>query len=145
MRDEQLLLARRHGDPMTVAGPHDHLRHRRVPLPSETKGRRRLLALWSAVSTSLLLVVIMVVVLESGWTVTSVGVEAVLVLLGIEALARKQLLRFALILVAFVVVGFMAIAITTRLIEDWRVVVAGIVGLAAAALLFLNVRELLRD
>lgn len=104
-----------------------------------------MLALWSAVSTSLLLVVIMVLVLEPGWTVTSIGIEAVLVLLGIEALARKQFLPFAFILVAFVVVGFLAVAITTRLIEDWRVVVAGIVGLAAAALLLLNVRELLRD
>lgn len=73
----------------------------------------------------------------------AIGVEAMLVLLGVKALARKQLLRFALILAAFVVVGFLAVAITTRLIEDWRVVVSGVVGLAAAVLLFLNVRELL--
>ena len=104
-----------------------------------------MLALWSAVSTSLLLVVIAILVLRPGLTVTGIGIEAVLVILGIEALARKQLFRFALILVAFVVVGLVVVALATRLIEDWRVVVASFVGLAAAALLFLNVRELLRD
>ena len=57
LRDQQLLLGERLGRPPAAAGPHDHLRHRRVPLPTETTGQRRVLAIRSAVSTSVVLVV----------------------------------------------------------------------------------------
>ena len=133
LRDEQLLLTRRLGQPAPLTGPHDHLRHRRLPLPAERKGRRRVLAVWSAVSTSVVLAVLIAVVLDPSWNAGSLGIEAVIVLFAIEAMARKQLVRFA-VLVA-----------TAELINDWRLVVAVVLGFAAAALLFLNVRELLRD
>ena len=88
LRDEQLLLTRRLGQPAPLTGPHDHLRHRRLPLPAERKGRRRVLAVWSAVSTSVVLAVLIAVVLDPSWNAGSLGIEAVIVLFAIEAMAR---------------------------------------------------------
>lgn len=145
LRDEQLLLTRRLGQPAPLTGPHDHLRHRRLPLPAERKGRRRVLAVWSAVSTSVVLAVLIAVVLDPSWNAGSLGIEAVIVLFAIEAMARKQLVRFAVLVATFLVFGSVALVVTAELINDWRLVVAVVLGFAAAALLFLNVRELLRD
>lgn len=144
-RDEQHLLRRRLDLPVTVAGPHDHLRHRRLPLPAERKGRRRVLAIWSAVSTSVVLALVIGVMLEPGWTFGGLGIEAVIVLFALEALARKQLMRFAVLVAAFVLIGSLVLVITAGLIRDWRLVAAGVLGFAAVSLLVLNFRELVRD
>jgi hypothetical protein len=145
LRDEQLLLTRRLRRPPPSAGSHDHLRHRRLPLPTETTARRRVLAIWSAVSTSVVLAVLIFMVLEPGLTVNSIGIEVLIALFALEALARRQLARFVGLVVAFLLVAAVALVVAVQLIEDWRLVVAVLFGLAAAALLFLNVRELLRD
>jgi len=87
----------------------------------------------------------MVIVLAPGWNVDGIAIETVIVLFALEALARKQLLRFALLVAAFVVVGGLVLALGGALVADWRLVVALLLGFAAVALLFLNVRELLRD
>ncbi|TFH17852.1 MAG: hypothetical protein E4H05_05980 [Acidimicrobiales bacterium] len=145
LRDQQLLLGERLGRPPVAVGPHDHLHHRRVPLPTETTGRRRVLAIWSAISTSVVLAVLMFIVLAPGWKADSIAVETIIVLFALEAVARKQLLRFALLVVAFLVVGALVLALGGALVADWQLVVALMLGLAAAALLFLNIRELLRD
>lgn len=145
LRDHQLLLAERLDRPASVAGPHDHLRHRRVPLPTETRGRRRVLAVWSAVSTSVVLVVFMIILVSPGWEVDAIAVETVIVFFALEALARKQLFRFAVLIVAILVVGALLLSLSGVLVADWGLVVGLPLGLAAAALLFLNIRELLRD
>jgi hypothetical protein len=145
LRDEQLLLGERQGRPPAAAGPHDHLRHRRVPLPTEATSRRRVLAIWSAVSTSVVLVLLMIILVAPGWNVNGIAIEAVIVLFALEALARKQLVRFALLVVVAMVVAALVLALGGALLADWQLVLALLVGLAAAALLFLNVRELIRD
>jgi hypothetical protein len=143
--DERLVVARRIEDPPAASGVHDHLRHRRMPLPAETPGRRRLLAIWSAVSTSAILVVAILVVLERGWTLDTIGVEVLIGLFAIEAIARKHFLSFALLVVAAFAIGALALAVSQQVIADWRIVLATLLGLAAGALLILNVGELLRD
>jgi hypothetical protein len=143
--DQQMLLAERLARPPAPADPHDHLRHRRVPLPAETTSRRRVLAIWSAFSTSVALCAMIVFILAPGWDIGAIALETVIVLFALEALARKQLWRFVLLVVAAFVVAALVLALSGAIIADWRLVVAGLLGLAAAALLFLNVRELLRD
>ena len=91
------------------------------------------------------LAVLIAVVLDPSWNAGSLGIEAVIVLFAIEAMARKQLVRFAVLVATFLVFGSVALVVTAELINDWRLVVAVVLGFAAAALLFLNVRELLRD
>jgi hypothetical protein len=145
LRDERLLTERRIAHPTVAPAVHDHLRHRRLPLPTENTGRRRLLAIWSAISTSAILVVLIVALLDRGWTVGAIGIEVLIGLFAIEALARRELIRFAFLVVVAFAVGALVITISEQLVQDWRLVVAGGLGLAAAALLFLNVRELLRD
>lgn len=144
-RDERVLLGRRLEHPTPLGGPHDHLRHRRVPLPAETPGRRRVLAVWSAVSTSFVLAFVVALLLDLGWTVTSIGTEAVILLFALEALARKQLVRFAMLVGLFLLVLFVVLAIAAALISDLRLALAVPLAVAALALLLLNVRELLRD
>jgi hypothetical protein len=103
------------------------------------------LAIWSAASTSVVLAVLIFMVLEPGLTVNSIGIEVLIALFALEALARRQLARFVGLVAAFLLVAAVALVVATQLIDDWRLVVAVLLGLAAAALLFLNVRELLRD
>jgi hypothetical protein len=145
LRDERLLVARRIEEPPAAGGVHDHLRHRRVPLPVENPGRRRLLAIWSAVSTSAILAVLILVVIERGWTIDMISLEVLIGLFAIEALARKHFLRFVVLVAAAIVIGTLALAVSQQVIADWRIVVAVVLGLAAGALLILNVGELLRD
>jgi hypothetical protein len=103
------------------------------------------LAIWSAVSTSVVLAALMIMIVVPEWGIGAIATETVIVLFALEALARKQLWRFVLLVVAFVVVAALVLALSGALLADWRLVVAVLLGLAAAALLFLNVRELLRD
>ena len=104
-----------------------------------------MLAIWSAVSTSVVLALVIGVMLEPGWTFGGLGIEAVIVLFALEALARKQLMRFAVLVAAFVLIGSLVLVITAGLIRDWRLVAAGVLGFAAVSLLVLNFRELVRD
>jgi len=145
LRDQQLLLRDRQGRSPTAVGPHDHLRHRRVPLPTETTGRRRVLAIWSAISTSVVMATLIFILVAPEWNARGLAVEVVIVLFALEALARKQLVRFAVLVVASLLVAALLLALGSALVADWRVVLAFLLGLAAAALLFLNVRELVRD
>lgn len=144
-RDERLVLA---GGPTAASpavGPHDHLRHRRLPMLEETTARRRLLALWSAVSTSFLLAIVVVTLIAPGWKVATIGFESILLLFAIEALARRQLVRFVVLILVVAVAASIALTVGVALVRDWRVVVAVPVALTALALLVINVRELLRD
>jgi len=144
-RDERLLLARGLDRPAPTLGPHDHLRHRRTPLPAETSTRRRLLAVWSAISTPFLLAMAVVMLVEPGWTVLSIGTESVVLLFAIEALARRQLVRFVVLVAVALAVAWVALALVTALLDDWRVVVSAPLAAVALALIVLNLKELLRD
>ncbi|MEI2421330.1 hypothetical protein V6O07_13735, partial [Arthrospira platensis SPKY2] len=49
-----------------AAGPHDHLRHRRLPLGTDAAIRRRVLTIWAAISTPLVLMAAALLVLPLG-------------------------------------------------------------------------------
>ncbi len=144
-RDERLVLAGALDRAAVAAAPHDHLRHRRLPLPAESKARRRVLAIWSALSTPFVLAVAAVFLIDPGWTSASVGIEVVVAVFAIEALARGQLARFVMLIATALLVLWVALAIAGKLVDDWRLAVGIPLILVAAALTFLNVRELLRD
>jgi hypothetical protein len=144
-RDERMLLARGLDRPPPSSSPHDHLRHRRMPLPPEARARRRLLAIWSAVTVPCLLGVVIGILLRPGWTASGIGTEVVVILFALEALARRQFVRFAVLAGLALVVAWVALAIAAALVEDWRLAVAVPLAVTALALLVINVRELLRD
>ena len=53
--------------------------------------------------------------------------------------------RGSMLVIAFLLVAALVLALGSSLLADWQVVLAFLLGIAACALLFLNVRELLRD
>lgn len=144
-RDERVLLVRGLDHPPPPAGPHDHLRHRRTPLPAETHARRRFLAIWSAVSTSVALAIVVGMLLHRDWTVLTLGIETLLLIFAIEAIARRQFIRFAMLIVVLAALTSIALTVGARIIDDWRLLLAIPLGLVAAALMVINLKELLRD
>jgi hypothetical protein len=144
-RDERLLLAHRLDHPVPEAAPHDHLRHRRMPIPPEERSRRRVLAIWAAISTPLVLGWLILLVLPLGRSIFGLSLAALMVIFTIEAIARRELVRFlgsvvvVVAVVAVVLVGLWALFI------DWRISVALALAAAAIVLLVVNLAELSRD
>ena len=147
LADERRRLEARLAAPSARAGPHDHLRHRDLPTHAESTGRRRLLALWSALSTPVILIVIGNA-FRPGATATLRGVVVVtvLALLTIEAITRRQLVRFVVTLAVLsvaggVIVGFVSLVV----IQGWHLGVSVLCGVLALVLLLNNLNELDRD
>jgi hypothetical protein len=110
----------------------------------EERERRRLLRVWAAVSTPLLVLTIVVLLIGPPWAfATSVAVFLV-AFLGVEAAARGRLLGFAGGLVSTVLTVAVVIAFAAGLVSNWRAVLAVVLGLAALVLLVTNIRELRR-
>lgn len=144
-RDEQLVLQRSLERPAPITGPHDHLRHRRVPLPVEEKVRRRFLALWAAISTPLMLVAIALLFVPLGLSVVGFALLMLFVIFAIEAIARREALHFVLAAVITVVVWTLLLTVLAALLADWRWALVGLLSAAALVLLLINSRELVRD
>ena len=120
-----------------------------MPAPTEPKGRRRVLAIWSAVSTPLILVLIGVAFIPGRLTELSVvGITAIglLGLFAIEAIARGNLFRFlaTLVTLALLVVVVTTIASLT-VYFGWQTTVAICFFALAFVLMLSNLRELTRD
>ena len=145
--DERRRLQARLLSPPPEPGPHDHLRRRHLPATVETNARLRLLSGWSAVSTPLLLAAIGLSFLPSRAValVPAVAVWTLLVL-GIEAVARKHLAGYllAVLVLAIAIVATAAFAVFV-VTWGWRYVVTGTFWALAAILLIANVQELGRD
>ena len=68
----------------------------------------------------------------------------VVLFLGIEAAARARLLSFLVGLALTALTLALAAVLVTGLLQNWRVVLAALLGLVALVLLVVNVRELRR-
>ena len=68
----------------------------------------------------------------------------VVLFLGIEAAARARLLSFLVGLALTALTLALAAVLVTGLLQNWRVVLAALLGLVALVLLVVNVRELCR-
>lgn len=123
--------------PLPAAGPHDHLRHRAVPLSAAIGATSRTMGAWAALSAGLLLCALGVVLVMDlpnlpAWTI---GITAVM--LALEALLRRSLLRLVLrvTLAAAAVTGFLWVV---RLAVDNLKLAAGILLLLAALILMVR-------
>ncbi len=147
LSDERRRLQTRLVSPPPEPGPHEHLRHRHLPTTGETRARLRLLSAWSAVSTPLLLGAVGLAFLpaRSLAIVTTVLVWT-LVVLGIEAVARRHLVGYLLGVLAVVVVTMLVTAFLLSVITwGWRYAMTGTFWTLAVILLIANVQELGRD
>lgn len=125
--------------------PHAHLRHRPLPIPPDPRGRRRLLRVWSTVSTPLLFVLLGLLVVSRGRSIMGLVVPALLIVLTIEAAARGRLLGFVVRAFALVVLASIVGAIVAGLVANWRVTSLALFLAAAIASLVVNLRELMRS
>ena len=145
--DEGRRLERRLTAPPPDPGPHDHLGHRNLPMPAQSQRRRRLLSVWSAISTPLILAVIALLFLPGTATpIVGTIVAWLFILLAVEALARRNLFRFltTLLVLALLTVALL-IAVGLLFLSGWQVTVAVCLGVFAIVLLLVNLRELAQD
>ncbi len=138
---ERAALTRVLADGLPPADPHAHLRHRAAPNVDPARTRHRILRVWSAVSASILLAGLAVVVLgHLGALLPAIGSLA-LVMLCAEAFARRHLAQFLAGLLAIAVAGAAAWLIAEAVIGNWRLTVAVVLIVAAVALLLANIRD----
>ena len=122
-------------------GPHAHLRHRALPNVYPDRTRARVLRAWSAISASLLLAGLAVIIYgHAGALLPALGGLTV-VMLGAEAFARGHLLRFAAGLLAIAAAVVAVWFVITEALSNWRPVVAGLLMLGAVILLSANIRD----
>jgi hypothetical protein len=141
---EREALARASVAGLAPEDPHAHLRHRTIPNVDPVRTRSRVLRVWSAVSASVLLAGLAVVILgHFGALPLAFGGLAV-VMLSVEAFARGHLSQFVAGLVVAAVGGAAAWLAAQAVIGNWRLAVAVILILAAVALLLANVRDFFR-
>lgn len=145
--DERRRLERRLTTPSPLPGPHEHLRHRRMPVPPEPRARRRVLAIWSAVSTPLILAAIGLAFLpDRSTSVTTLILFWLFVLLVIEAVARRRLVQFLVTIVVIAVfVGLITTIAGLTVYFGWQITVSICFGAMALLLLIANLTELVRD
>jgi hypothetical protein len=127
--------------PIPLEPPQAHIKRAHRPHLEHQQRRTRFLTLWAAVSTPLLLGSTIGLLIGSPLTwILELAVLACL-FIGVEAIARRRFISFvaSTLLLAFTFalgVGFILL-----LLKHWRTATALLVGLAALALLFGNLRD----
>jgi hypothetical protein len=141
LTDEREALALAAVGGLTRADPHAHLRHRALPNVDPARTRSRVLRVWSAVSASILLAGLAVVILGHFGALLPAFGGLALVMLCVEAFARGHLWQFVAGLLAAALIGTLALLIAQLVIGNWRLVTAVLLILAALALLLVNIRD----
>ncbi len=121
--------------------PHAHLRHRALPNADSARARPRVLRAWSAVSASVLLAGLGVVILGHFGALLPAAASLAAVMLCTEAFARGQLARFVLGLLVAVIVAVAVWLVVWAAVGHWRSAVAIVLFAAAAALLLASSRD----
>jgi hypothetical protein len=141
LAEEREALARASVQGLPRDSPHAHLQRRALPNIDPVRTRSRVLRFWSAVSGSVLLAGLGVIVFgHFGALLPAFGGLAV-VMLCAEAFARGYLAQFAAGLLAAAVVAAVAWLIVYAAVGNWRPAVATLLILGALALLLANIRD----
>ncbi len=122
----------RGGDPLTVIEP------------ARPPGRPRLLRIWGAVSTPLLLLTIVLLLVGPPFAFLPSLALAVVIFVGVEAAARGKFLTFVVGLGMAAATAVVGVLVVVALVQNWRIVLAVLLSLVALLLLAVNVRELRR-
>jgi hypothetical protein len=131
-------------NPPGPGDPQQHLRRPHLPHRRGSRTHRRLLQVWAALSTPLLLAGMILLLFTPELPLLDLVVLLVFLFAGVEALARRRLLPFALtalLLVLSVVGAYLLVAV---LLSSWRAALAALLGLAALVVLTVNLRDLFR-
>jgi len=138
---DALAIAERDGLPPTHARAHLGARAHDDEVVDDDmpRVRRRVLRIWAAISTPLLMVIIVWLLVGNSSHYYWLGaIAGVLLVLGFESLARGRLLAFLGWSIVFVV----GLAVLIGLLEEWRLTLGVLLLVGAIVLLAQNVREL---
>jgi hypothetical protein len=130
--------------PPQPGDPHEHLVRPHLPHRHEQRTHRQLLQFWAAISTPLLLGGLILLLFTPGLPLLDIAVLLLVLFTGVEALARRRLLPFALTGLLLVLGAAGAYLLVAVLLSSWRAALAAVLGLAAAAVLTVNLRDLFR-
>ncbi|MFZ0090014.1 MAG: hypothetical protein WAL63_10930 [Solirubrobacteraceae bacterium] len=128
--------------PLAPEPPRAHIKKRHAPRSEEQERRTRILKLWAAISTPLLLALVPVILLARPLAWLATIVAAGLLFLGVEAFARRRFLSFvasALLLATTIVI---VVAFVRLGHQYWKYVLSAVFGIAALALLVGNLGDL---
>lgn len=147
LADERRRLEQRLSSPPAEPGPHDHLRHRHLPMAAATRARLRLLSGWSATSTPLLLFAIGMAFLPQKTTATVPTLLVwALVFFGIEAAARRHFVGYLVAVVVMFLLVLLGLSFALMAVNwGWRYAVTATFLALAVILLVANIQELGRD
>ncbi len=127
--------------PIPPEPPQAHIRRLHRPYLEPQERRTRFLKVWAAVSTPLLLGSVIVLLVGSPlvWIIDIAVLISLFI--GVEAVARRRFLSFlgSTVLLA----GSIAVVVVFVLLflKHWRIAISAVVGVAALALLFGNLRD----
>lgn len=126
--------------------PRQHLRSPHRPYATGQQRPTRFLHVWAALSTTLLLVALVGVFMVSmPWSQRLLGAAGVVLLFAaVDAIARGKFRSFIVGLTAIVAVVGVLAAVVAAFIINPQVAILVPVGITAAVLLIVNVRDLLR-
>lgn len=124
--------------------PHAHLIRAHGPYEPRVRGRQRFLTIWAAISAPLLIASLILVLMNpvAGTVATFAGITLVFAL--VEAWGRGRLLALVGLLVGVIFLLIVGTIFVGLLIVNWRLAIVALLAVIALALLFSNVRELVR-
>ncbi len=131
-------------DPLPPVDPHAHLHHKVEPVGHAERERIRFLRVWSTISTPLLFAAAAWLIVDHSLGVLTGLIAFTVVFLTIEATARGRLLGFVLTVLATAAGLLIALAAVEGVLERWRVLIAVVFVVIAAAILAANLRDLRR-
>jgi hypothetical protein len=140
LEDERRALRRVLADGLTPAGPHDHLRHRRVPIVAAERTRERLLGFWSILSTPLMLVVLAWLFYPDAPARLTASVLAIAAIMSVEAFARGYLAAF----VVRLLIALLVVTVLELYALQWQWATTAVLALLALVVLVVNVRDAFR-
>ena len=140
LEDERRALRRVLADGLTPAGPHDHLRHRRLPIVAAERTRERLLGFWSILSTPLMLLVLAWLFYPDAPARLTASVLAIAAILSVEAFARGYLAAF----VVRLLIALLVVTVLELYALQWQWATTAVLALLALVVLVVNVRDALR-
>ena len=127
--------------PMPPEAPQAHITRPHQPHLEQQERRTRFLTLWAAVSTPLLLASLVVLLLGSPLVRIVEIAVLVAVFIGVEAIARRRFVSFLGSIILLAAVLALGVGFVLLVLNHWRTATALLVGAAAVALLFGNLRD----
>jgi len=130
--------------PIPPEPPQAHIKKPHNPYLERQERRTRFLALWAAVSTPLLLasVILILIVSPLAWFVDLAVLSVAFI--GTEAIARRRFLSFLASMLLLVGMLVLIAGLILLFLKHWRIAISLLVGAAAVALLFGNLRDMRR-